>query len=57
MTFKEFLKRIADKWFCLHDWDRIEEIRVFSSGDSKMPSGYIRHFICKNCGEHKKINL
>ena len=25
MTFKEFLKRIADKWFCLHEWKLEEE--------------------------------
>jgi len=57
MTFKEFLKRIADKWFCLHEWELQRRVRIFERSYDKLPSSFLEHFICKKCGKNKKINL
>ena len=54
MTFKEFLKRIADKWFCLHDWE-LEEEFVNESSSYKV-RGFRRIYNCK-CGSHKVIKI
>ena len=54
MTFKEFLKRIADKWFCLHKWE-LEEEFVNESSSYKV-RGFRRIYNCK-CGSHKVIKI
>ena len=50
MTFKEFLKRIADKWF----WE-LEEEFVNESPSYKV-RGFRRIYKCK-CGSHKVIKI
>jgi hypothetical protein len=59
MTFKEFLKRIADKWFCLHEWKLKESVSLWNKSlvYTKIPDGYIRFYCCTKCGKTKKVNL
>jgi len=52
MSFREFLKRIADKWFCLHDWEHRGTVNGHRNGDD-MPHSIKYLFICKKCGKSK----
>lgn len=54
MTFKEFLKRIADKWFCLHEWE-LENEFIKESSFGRV-TGLRRLYRCK-CGSHKIIKI
>lgn len=53
MTFKEFLKRIADKWFCLHDWEYLGKSSVYEKEGDELPIRIKHKYVCKKCGKHK----
>lgn len=54
MSFREFLKRIADKWFCLHDWDYKGKVENLGGSKTNVPESITYLYICKKCGKFKK---
>lgn len=53
------LIKLVEKWAyrCEHDWSKEEEVKIYSTEDSKMPHSSKHLFVCKKCMETKIITL
>jgi len=49
---KEIIKKIIDKFLCMHSYKMIHEIRVRDDWGS---TWRVFHYQCTKCGENKKI--
>lgn len=54
---KKLIKRMFDKWFCLHTWDIHDEARVYQFESDKSPITIRKTLICSKCGKIKQIQL
>lgn len=54
---KELLKRIIDKWLCLHDWEEVKSIHYYSKEDPNLPTRFVFLSCCQKCGKLKKIQI
>lgn len=57
MKISELIQKIADKWFCLHEWDCILEIEKDEYSTSTRPCRTICSYHCKKCGKFRKRNM
>lgn len=56
----ELIKKILEKWACLHDWELLHghEIKTRRPGsDDWFIRSHIYHHKCKKCGKIKKITI
>jgi hypothetical protein len=56
MEYKCIIKYIIRKLFCPHEWEFKREFNFFEEGDS-VPANKIIIYICKKCGNFKKIKI
>ena len=53
----KFLDKIIQKWFCCHEWTKVEEIDEFDKDNSIRPHTIHCVYICKKCGKIKTIKI
>lgn len=46
------IKQIINKWFCCHEWEKLERVDICSN---TLPSIITIYYCCKKCGKFKKI--
>jgi len=52
----KLIQQIIDKYFCLHNWYKLEEIKTYENSSSKIPFKIKYIYSCKKCGKiHKEI--
>jgi hypothetical protein len=55
---KQAIINLINKWACMHDWDKFDEINVYTTHPEKAPVlSTILMLVCKKCGKIKQINL
>ena len=52
---KEALKKLIEKWACMHRWKKIKEYDYFSREHDRFPTRFISIFVCTKCGKFKKM--
>ena len=53
---KKYFDIIITKWFCCHEWDLTEEIKVYDGDNAKYPYKRKYTYICKKCGKFKMFS-
>lgn len=51
------LNKIIEKWFCCHEWTKVEEIHEYVKSNSVRPQKIHYVYICKKCGKIKNIKI
>lgn len=51
-NMKELLKKIIEKWACMHEWNAWHTVNVETDYGDRYS---VFHFMCKKCGKFKKI--
>ncbi len=54
---KEMIKKLFEKWACMHEWGVHCDIVVMGEFYRNEVVGHKRTLICKKCGKIKKIWL
>ena len=52
-----FIKRLLEKWACLHDWQELECVSVLNEFSGNIPAYHIHLYKCKKCGKFKKVKI
>ena len=49
------IKQIINKWFCCHEWTKLERVDTYSNTNATLPTIITIYYCCKKCGKFKKI--
>lgn len=54
---KELIRRMIDKWFCLHTWVEYAKTHEYIGPKRDAPAFINQTLICSKCGKIKQIQL
>ena len=49
------IKQIINKWFCCHEWTKLERVATYSNTNATLPTIITIYYCCKKCVKFKKI--